>query len=171
MDFVTIIIALIIILVCVVPFIIMGRNNKKKERQFLETLSSLAGKYNATVSQYDIWNHTAIGADEGMNMIFFTKKSKNATSLQQVAIAEIQKCRVVNTSRSVSHNNSNTAVIDKLELAFQYQDRNRAELFLNFFDVNTDSLTVSRELHLADKWCKLVNDRIGALTKKGVAVN
>ena len=76
MDFGLIVITIIILALCIVPFVIMGRNSKKKEKQILQSLFDLAGKHNYTVSQFDLWNHAAIGSDEGMNMIFFTKKNK-----------------------------------------------------------------------------------------------
>jgi hypothetical protein len=166
MDFGLIIIAIIIIAICIVPFIIMARNNKKKEQQILQALSDLAGKYKYTISQYDLWNHAAIGTDEGMNMIFFTKKNKIMESIQQVVLEDVQRCRIINSSRSVGNKGGHSNVIDKLDLAFTYQDRTKAETIFNIFDVDGDSLTVTKELYMAEKWNRLINEKINAFALK-----
>ncbi len=73
MDSGTIITAIIFILVCSIPFIIMSRNAKKKERKFLKALFKIAGNNNCKVSNYDFSGHAAIGIDETSDMVFFVK--------------------------------------------------------------------------------------------------
>jgi len=163
MDVGLTIIVVILLAVCIVPFIIMGRNSKKKEKQILQSLHDLARKFNYTLSQFDLWNNAAIGADEGMNMIFFTKKNKAMEANESILLDAVQRCRIINSSRGVSKQGGHTQVIDKLELAFTYHDKTKAETILNIFDVDGDSLTVTKELYMAEKWNRLVNEKINAL--------
>jgi hypothetical protein len=143
-----------------------GRNSKKKEKQILQSLFDLAGKYNYTLSSYDLWNNAAIGSDEGMNMIFFTKKNKIMEAHEHILLEDVQRCRIINSNRSVSKQGGYASVIDKLELAFTYHDRTKAETILNIFDVDGDSLTVTRELYMAEKWNRLINEKINTLALK-----
>ncbi|MEY4875083.1 MAG: hypothetical protein RL708_232 [Bacteroidota bacterium] len=166
MDLGTTITALVIVLICIAPFVVMSRSNKKREKRFLQSLSELAKKSNSTILQHDIWLNAAIGIDEATNMIFFTKKVTDIETAQQVALAEIQKCRVINTSKTVNNNGSNFKAIDKLELAFNYHDKNKAETLFEFYDANAVGSTLSGELQLVDKWCKIANDKIGTFAQK-----
>jgi hypothetical protein len=166
MDFGLIIITIIILALCIVPFIIMSRNSKKKEKQLQQSLFDLAGKFNYTISQFDLWNNAAIGSDEGMNMIFFTKKNKIMEAHEHILLDDVQRCRIINSNRSVSKQGGNANVIDKLELAFTYHDRTKPETILNIFDVDGDSLTVTKELYMAEKWNRLINEKINALALK-----
>ena len=166
MDFGLIVITIIILALCIVPFVIMGRNSKKKEKQILQSLFDLAGKHNYTVSQFDLWNNAAIGSDEGMNMIFFTKKNKIMEAHEHIRLEDVQRCRIINSSRSVSKQGGHGQVIDKLELAFTYHNRTKPETILNIFDVDGDSLTVTKELYMAEKWNRLVNEKINTLALK-----
>jgi len=169
MELRTTIVTLIILIICIAPFILMSRVNKNKGKRFLQLLSGLAGKNNTSIARHDIWHHKAIGINEAGSMIFFAKKGKESDLLQEVNIADIQRCRVINTSRTVRHNNGNINVIDKLELGFQYFDKNKGESVLEFYDAYADHATLSVELHLAEKWCKLVNEKIGTFNKQAVA--
>jgi len=163
MDVGLTIIVVFLLAVCIVPFVIMNRNSKKKEKQILQSLHDLAGKFNYTLSQFDLWNNAAIGTDAGMNMIFFTKKNKTMEAHEHILLEAVQRCRIINSSRGVSKQGGHTQVIDKLELAFTFYDKTKAETILNIFDVDGDSLTVTKELYMAEKWNRLVNEKINAL--------
>ena len=160
MDIQSAIIAISLILISVAPFYFMIRNNKKKANQFLSTLQEVARKNNRSIDQHDIWNHAAIGTDQQFDMIFFAKKTKEGSTQQQISLADVQRSRVVNSTRSVTTNNGRFNVTDKIELAFSLHDKTKPEILLNFFDVNTDGLSVTKELRMAEKWAELINAKI-----------
>ena len=165
MDVQSAIIALSLILISVAPFYFMIKNNKKKANQFIQTLQDMAGKNNLSIAQHDVWNHAAIGTDPQMEMVFFNKRTKEGVTQQQIQLDDIQRTRVVNSSRSVTTNNGRFNVTDKIELAFSSHDRTKPEILLNFFDVNTDGLSVTKELRMAEKWSELVNSKIGQFSR------
>ncbi len=160
MDIQSAIIALGLILISIAPFYFMIRNNKKKAIQFLNTLQEMARKNSRSIDQHDIWNHGAIGTDQQFDMVFFAKKTKEGSTQQQIVLGDIQRSRVINSTRSVTTNNGRFNVTDKIELAFSPQDRTKPEILLNFFDVNTDGLAVTKELRMAEKWAELINAKI-----------
>jgi len=49
-----------------------------------------------------------------------------------VNLAEMQKCRVVNTHRIVNNKESDQKVIEKLELAFSNREPKKPDVFLEF---------------------------------------
>ncbi len=144
MDLGTTITVLVILLIGVIPFALMNRSNKKREREFLEALNKLAEENSSKISSHDIWSNSAIGMDEITNMLFFTIKAKGSQTVEQINIADIQKCKLINTSRNFSNNGVNSKIIDKLALVFTYFDK----------------------LQLAEKWSKMVNEKIVILGKR-----
>jgi hypothetical protein len=163
MDFYSAIIALSLIFISVIPFFFMIRNNKKKEKGFLNDLKAIAGMQNQTIAQFDTLNHGAIGTNPEMDMIFFAKRTKEEIIQQHVDLSEIQRCKVVPTTRSVSHQGGNFQLTDKLELTFSLHGKTQPDVAFNFFDVNTDGLMITKELRLAEKWCEMINTKVGTL--------
>lgn len=171
MDSGTIIIAILFILVCSIPFVIMGRNNKKREKQFLRTLSEMADKNNCKLSNHDFLAHAAIGTDFDAKMIFFIKKVNNIETHQVVTLAEIQSCKLINATRTGSNEDGLFKIIDKLELMLEHCNKNKAKTILEFYNAGYSSPTLTGELQLAEKWCKMINDKVvsSASLKKMVA--
>jgi hypothetical protein len=157
----TIITAILFLLVCSIPFILLGRNARKREKQFLNMLTAVAEKNNCSISQHNFWGHAAIGIDEAAQMVFFTKKTPEMETGQRLSLHEIQKCRVINTSRTERNDGGNFTITDKLELAFAPKDRNKTETAFTFYDATHDGANLTGELQLAEKWCRIINDKIG----------
>jgi len=162
MDSGTIIIAILFILICSIPFVIMGRNSKKREKQFLRTLLEIAGKNNGKLSNHDFLTHAAIGIDDDAKMIFFVKKANNMETHQLVTLHEIQKCNMITATRNGSNEDGLFKIIEKLELAFEHRDKRKANTVLEFYNADYSSPTLTGELQLIEKWCKMINDKIAA---------
>jgi len=51
-------------------------------------------------------------------------------------------------------------VVDKLELSFYPVEKGKPEISIEFYNDEYDSLTLSGELQLAEKWEKLLNEQL-----------
>lgn len=156
MNLDNIIIAAIAIAICVIPFILMGRSRKKKQKRTLQSLINLANQKNCKISKYEICGDFIIGIDETKRFLFFYKKLEDKVVEQFINLAEILSCRVKNTTRTVAYNNENQHVIDKVELGFIPYDKNKNEILLEFFDADTN-MQLSGELQLVEQWFNLTN--------------
>ncbi len=165
MELGTTIVGIVIILICIIPFALMSINNKKKEKKLLRGLSAFAERNSFKISRYELWNNSTIGIDDTSLTIFYTRKSRDIETSQQINLAEIQKCRVINSSRTWSNKDGNFKVIDKLELVFSFQDKGKNEVVLEFYNAEYDSSTLTGELQLVEKWCKIFNEKISEMTK------
>lgn len=164
MDTPTIITAVIIVLIFIAPFVLINRHNRKKEQPLLQALWRIAKKNNCSVSQHDIWNNAAIGIDEANSMVFFTQKVNSIETAQQLALTEIKKCRIISTNKTAGNkDDGNFKEVDKLELAFAYKEKNNAETVLEFYNSDINSSSLTGELELAERWCKIANDTIKAM--------
>lgn len=80
-----------------------------------------------------------------------------------ITLSEVQKCRVINSESTVNHTGGTHKVIEKLELTFTYRDKGKPEAVLEFYNTDSDSLTLTGELQLAEKWNKIANDCLSAI--------
>ncbi len=157
------IVGIVIVGLCIIPFILISANSRKKKERLLQGLFGLAQKNKGEISRYDLWNNSTIGIDDTAHTIFFTRKVKETETLQMIHLAEVQKCRVINSGRAVRQTVGNHQVIEKLELEFAYWDKVKTATVLEFYNTDSDSLTLTGELQLAEKWNKIVNDCLSAI--------
>lgn len=159
MDLNSAITGAIAILICFLPFVMITRSRKKKEKLFLKSLSDFAIQNNCQIDQREVFNSFAIGMDEAQNFVLFYSKTKDREIAQFVDLGKIQSCKVSNTNRTYKNKEGDHKVIDKLELNFIPTARNQPAVTMEFFNPEV-SLQLSGELQSIEKWSKLINDRL-----------
>ena len=155
----------IFILICIILFVIINGNKKKKTKQFLQPLNDLAEKENCKVSTYDIWNNSVIGIDDATNRVFVIRKINDSEISQKINLAEIFRCKVVEVSRTSGPKEGNIKAFDRIDLVFSNKDKSKADVIVEFYNANTDRLTLTGELQLAEKWCVLINNKVASISK------
>lgn len=159
MDLGSAIFGAISIMLCVLPFVIMNRKKKKKEKRIFRFLSEIAVQKNCQIDQYEVFGQLAIGIDEKRKFAFFYKQTKNGAEEHSVDLGDVQRCKVIKTTRTVRNKEANHYIIDRLELSFVPSARNEPEIKWEFF--NSDiSIRVSGELQLIEKWSLLINGHL-----------
>ena len=159
MDLGNILLWSIIALLCVVPFIVLSNIAKKKKQQDLKALLDFAANNHFSITQHDLWFKSAIGLDETKQAIVFVSSLRGAPVAQWVLLEEVQKCQINETSRMVGGPDQSSKVIDKFELVFT---SNKGNTSFEFFNVISGNLTPTIEYQLAEKWCKIANERIAS---------
>ncbi len=165
MDSNTIVIGGIIVLFGITLYVLISRSKKRKEAQFLQPLKRLAEKDNCKISQYDIWNDSVIGIDATQNIVFAIRKKKEKETNVVVNLADVFRCRVIEVSRTSDPKEGNVIAFDRIDLSFINKDKSKADVVVEFFDANTDRLTLTGELQLAEKWCVLINNKLTSISK------
>lgn len=155
----------IIIVVLLIPFILLYRNTKKRKNNIRRSLVDLAAQKKCTIMHNDIWNDTAIGIDEESKNIFFYKKIKETETSVHVKLQDIQKCRVINSSRVIKNDSGNYTIIDKLALGLTPTDKAAPEIQLEFFNAQSEFSALSDELELCNSWNEVINDCIREINK------
>lgn len=157
---------LVFVIICVLAVVLIKNASKKKKKQFIQTLFDLAEKNSYKISEYDLWNNTLIGIDKEAHKLFFIRNTAENAIKKEVDLLEIQKCRVINSSRMITNGDSSHNVIDKLELVVASRDPKQADTILEFYNTNRDNLTLNREVQLTEKWSGIVNENIAGITRK-----
>jgi len=154
-----IIIGAIIIVICIVPFILLGQGKKKRKRKILESLNNIANQHDCTIGKHEICGDFIIGIDETKKAVFFMKQLAEKTVEQYVNLLEIANCKARTTARAVEFGNGSQSVIEKLELSFIPIDKNKKEISFEFFNTDISSQLIG-ELQSIEEWSKLINDFI-----------
>jgi hypothetical protein len=157
---------LFIFLLCVLPFVIITLNNRKRKKKMIQELFSLAESNNCKISKYDLMNNLSIGIDEHKKMIFFTKTINEEKISQQAVLQEIQKCRLINLSKTVGNSNDKYKAVDKFELVLIHHDPGKPAIALEFYNTDYDNYPLSDELLLLEKWDKIINQQLSSFQLK-----
>ena len=160
----------IFILCCIIIFVLINLNKRKKEKQLLQPLNRLALNDNCKITKYNIWNNSIIGLDRIANQLFVITDLADKETFQKIKLADVLKCRVNELSRTVIMEGRNertpgmgVKIINKVELIFTNRDKNKPDIMVEFYNNETGNLAISGELQMAQMWCKLINDAISPL--------
>ena len=147
MDQSSLIIGIVLLIVCVLPFILFSLNNTKKRKNRIQNLIQKAKENNATIQEKDDWNQSIIGIDKTNKLLFFSKKSEEFDKFISINISELQKCQIERTE-------NNQKVLEKLELELSFATK--PTIVLEFFNKDETRLLVN-EIELIQKWQKLLS--------------
>ena len=151
---------LILILVCVLPFIIVNQINQGRNRKYLKQLQVLAAEMNARITQYETWSGAAIGVDEHDKHLFFIKKVKDEFRNTHINLNNVKNCRVIHAEKSATQNSKPGASHGRIDLVFTSREKNEPDSSLEFYNADYDSISLSHELQLTDKWSGIMNKLI-----------
>ncbi len=168
MELGTALVGIIVALICIVPFVVLNIKKKKREKEILQSLYSLATEHNCNISDYDVWNHSSIGIDDHNQYLFYTRMIKNNLETHSIKLSEVQRSSVSKINRTVKTEDSSFEIIDRVELVLSLQYNNVADEVLELYNASYDKPTVTFELELADKWCNLINKRIPSTVKQSL---
>lgn len=158
MDIGIIITGAILIAICILPFVLMERNSRKQEKLLFQSLSNIADKQNCKITVHECCEEYIIGLDEPKNFLFFFKRVKDKEISEQINLAEIQNCKIINTSRS----NGNEKVIDKLELSLISNTKKTPDILLELYN-SDDRMQLGEDFLLIERWVKKINERLNQL--------
>jgi hypothetical protein len=160
MDSGTIIITVVFIAIVTTPFVLTTLSNKRKKKNLFRRLSEMAESEDCTITQQELCGNFVIGFDGMAGRFFFLKKTENLEISKSVNLREFKSCRLINSNRTVGDKKSSYSVVDKLELCFYPKDKSKPDISVELYNDEYDSLTLSGELQLAEKWEKLLNERM-----------
>lgn len=166
MDLGIIIITLVFIAIVTAPFILTGNSRKRKKKILFHQLTKIAENDDCTITQHEFCAEFVIGLDEMANHLFFYKKVETREIAKSLHLSEFKSCSLINSNRTVSIRKEKYYVVDKLELTFYPAEKEAPEISIELYNDEFDSLTLTGELQLAEKWEKLLNEKLKSSPKQ-----
>jgi hypothetical protein len=115
MDLGTCLVGIVMLSACIIPFVLMAQNRKKREAQMLFSLKKIAEGEMSEVTKYEICCNSIIGLDENNFKLFYYHKGTHKEKRMIVDLTKVISCkaeRIVNTLSDGSQS------IKKLPLVF-----------------------------------------------------
>ncbi|AWH72700.1 hypothetical protein DCS32_00490 [Dokdonia sp. Dokd-P16] len=158
MDLGSITVGTIIVAICIIPFVMMAINKKKKENKMLQALNHIATTQNHTVSDYEFCGDFVIGRDKELNAIFFYKESNGQAQSSSVDLSTIKNCQAVKGHRNIKSDGEQLTITERVALAFTPSNGANQEVSFTLYDV--DNMQLNGEIQLADSWSALINKKL-----------
>lgn len=159
-DLSSVIISILALSSFFVPIYYSEVYKKRTSKTFEAYFMDQARQHNISLAQYDSWrDYYAIGMDENAGNVCYLKKKNGQNHFRMVALSGIKKCRVSKTDSKVKTPNGEQKVTNRVELAFMYENSDKADEILEFY---TDEYgdTLRNEVPLAGKWSSMINSKL-----------
>ncbi len=160
MEFGTIGIGLIVIILCAWPVAMLMRSRTKRKNEILNALKTLADSHALHIAQQDVWNNTAIGIDNEKKHLLFVRMQNDHALTSVVDLNNIQQCNVNKSITSFGEGADRYSVIEQLALVLQPIDKSKALMVLPCYDANEDSASLTGQLQLVDKWRAILQQQL-----------
>ncbi|MCG1035975.1 hypothetical protein [Polaribacter sargassicola] len=154
MNLGTIIIGLVCIVICTLPFVLTSRNKKKKEKQLLNALTDFAKQNNSEITKHEVNQYFAIGLDESKKTISFLRKARESNKFLFVDLNSVKKCEINNINKTL---NNNEKIIDKLNLNLSAFNKKEPNITLEFFNADV-SFQLANEYDSLERWNTIINN-------------
>lgn len=159
MDTGSTLVGLFLLAACIMPFIIIGINRKKREKKLLNKLMKLARLQDCNLIKHEITLNYAIGMDEKSKNVFFISLLNGQMNESSISLSTIRSSNVKNVQRTVGDKKNKYNVIDKIVLVLMPHDKSKSEIFLEFFNAENNR-SLFNELKSAEMWSALINKSI-----------
>lgn len=142
----TIIIAVILIIITIVPtiaFILMNKKNEKKRNEkFLRLFNEVATKYGLSFSRQEILMTKIIGLD-GSNQALLIFEFENANNATYIDMAEVKNCTVKKEYDSINIGNEKKTKMEEhlrsIDLKIVFKNRPES-ISVPFYDSRVNSI-------------------------------
>ncbi|PZD78524.1 hypothetical protein [Mesonia sp. K7] len=149
MDLGSILIGVIMVLICIAPFMLMMISRKKKEQQMLQNLQSMVTQGQAELSEQEVCGNYAIGIDKTKNSLFFYQKTEEDSKQEKIELSQIDHCQLIHQKTSKKE------VIEQLGLSFFPKDKKQTPIHWVFYDMNVNT-HLNGELASVKKWHQII---------------
>ena len=164
MDSGTTIMGVVIALICALPVFLFYYNNYKKKRKKLSVLKRIEAINDCKIKHFDYSDTFLIGIESNNHLLFYVQWVGDNENIQKIDLQEVNDCLLINSTKSVGSKNNSYTIVEKVELAFKFIDKRNKDVLIELFKKQSGT-TLSDELKIAEKWSKIVKNKIELQTK------
>lgn len=145
-----------ILAICIIPFVLMGINKRKKLKELTDALHGFATKHQCNISEYEAGGDYIFGLDTQKKVLFFYKNTHYQTSIEKMELALVKHCRAVTSGSEVKSSDGAKRLTDKIELVFTMSSKDKPEIRWMLFNTLNEIILIE-EQQLAERWSARVN--------------
>ncbi|RUA14733.1 MAG: hypothetical protein DSY83_08885, partial [Flavobacteriia bacterium] len=124
-DFGTLLIGSITVAICAIPFVLTIGSRKKREKQMMKSLQTMAAQHNCQIGQREFCGNYVLGMDKTDRFVFFHQAIKEQTKERTVDLMEVAACKPMNIGRKIA----GERVVERLGLEFVPTDKDTSETY------------------------------------------
>lgn len=151
-------------LVCIIVILLVRMSKKQKKDKVLKSLKRLIDNTEFSLDLVDYWEgirtSTQIAIDLKKLWLFFIRKTNNAENTLTINLSEIKKANLITHSRLAGEGKNKQTVIDRIYIELIFPAKEKPSIMVEFYNNEFDSLQLTGELQLAEKWTTLINEKI-----------
>lgn len=144
----SIIIGVLSILICALPFIVQFRTRRKREKSLFLSLQKISNQNGGKITEYEFCGDFVIGFDEKSKFIFFYKLKNGQEVSEFVDLSVIQSCYDIKNKRQI---------MEQIFLCFTFKNKSQDDTRLELYDAEAN-LQLSGEFQFVDKWVNKINE-------------
>lgn len=152
MDSETTIIGIILLLICIVPFLLINKKKATKRRNKVKILTDSVQKMNGTIYKNEFWNHYGIGLDKTNKMLYFSTQADDGNSYEVISLKSITACSIIKKE-------DNSKTITAVGLQLDYSDKSKPNVYLSFYERDRN-LALLNELELIQRWSTIIKEQL-----------
>lgn len=146
-----VILGIVITLIIVIPVVILATAGKRKSRKTINKFREFARSKNIELDEYECCENLLVGIDKR------TKKFLYKVSTDEAQILDINELRIC--TYKVNSEILDGDYIDKLEMEFEFIDKNKSNFVLTFY-TSANKLTMDEERQVIEKWQRNISTLI-----------
>ncbi|WP_378186825.1 hypothetical protein ACE939_00570 [Aquimarina sp. W85] len=158
MDLQTTLIGLLMIVLCTIPFYLLGRSATKKRKKLLAGITDLAAQHYQTIDTVEYGPEFSIATTQTKEAILFYKKSDVKEIALYIDLDKLLSCTFIHLKEKVQNQGKFYEHTKKLALSCKTTSQEDI-LLLEFYNVD-DGLQLNGELELLTKWHQIINKSI-----------
>ena len=156
-----IILGVILVGICVLPFALVYFQKRKKQAIMLIALNEKAKEKNRKIKKHEFGRDFVIGLDGDKEYVFFHQHSKDTTTTQMVDLSQVRRCTPEKKIRSAQVGNQRTQIIENLSLIFTPVDESHKTIRFVLYDEDVHG-QLSGQLQIMERWSEKIQDLIRA---------
>ncbi len=155
MDLNIIITSAIIIAFCIVPMILVLIKQKSKKKRAVKMLSAIARTKSCEIATLELCGELGVGITVNNEAFVFYNKHENGSEDKYcIVLSEVKNCNFIRMNLD-----SGSGKIRKLILNFEYRDKSKNSLSLEFYNID-ENFQLAGELQMIEKWKPIIDRAI-----------
>lgn len=155
MDTSSIIIGVITLIICAIPFVRVSRGNKKRRNKNLKSLKDWTIENNLKLDKIESHSDFILGLDSNEKTFVFFKES-NENSIEKIPLSNVTQVNLVKETTVSNDAKGLNSRIAKVSLEFSLKLSSSSSVQVELFDLEKNH-QLSGEIQLGQEWAKHIN--------------